>query len=164
MSEALSANFIIIAPHPDDEIIGVYEVLENSDNGITIIYGSDAQKERREEAVKLREHFKNIKVQLFQTTIPQPFLQRTNKFFFPDPHFEVHPDHRQWGFLGEQLARQGFDVIFYSVIMNAPYIHRLDDKAKEKEKLLDKIYPSQKDLWKYDKKYVLFEGRCKWIF
>lgn len=155
---------VIIAPHPDDEIIGVYEELKNKENRITIIYGSETEQNRRDEAVKLREHITNIKAQFFQTTIPQPFLQKTNTFFFPDPYFEVHPYHRQWGFMGEQLARQGFDVIFYSVIMNAPYIHSLGDEAKNKEELLNKIYPSQSDLWKYDKKYVLFEGRCKWIF
>lgn len=164
MSESLSNDVIIIAPHPDDEIIGTYEVLKENDHRITIIYGSDAEAKRREEAMLLREHIGSIKAQMFQTTVPQPFLQKTNKFYFPDPHFEVHPDHRAWGFVGEQIARQGFDVIFYSVIMNAPYIHRMGDKAKEKEELLNKIYPSQSDLWKYDKKYVLFEGRCKWIF
>jgi hypothetical protein len=162
MSEAQS--MIIVAPHPDDEIIGAYEYLDNHGLGKVIIYGSETDPKRREETKTLRECFKNIKAQLFQTTIPQPFLQKTNKFLFPDPHFEVHPDHRQWGFMGEQLARQGFDVIFYSVIMNAPYIHRLAEKAKDKEDILNKVYPSQSDLWKYDKKYVLFEGRCKWIF
>lgn len=164
MSEALSKDLVIVAPHPDDEIIGAYEILKNDKNKITIIYGSETEANRREEAIKLREQFSNINAQLFQTTIPQPFLQKTSRFFFPDPHFEIHPDHRLWGFLGEQLARQGFDVIFYSVIMSAPYIHRLGDKAKEKEELLNKVYPSQSDLWKYDKKYILFEGRCKWIF
>jgi len=157
-------NVVIIAPHPDDEIIGVYEILLDSKNNITIIYGSETPQNRREEAITLRDQIVNVNMQLFQTTIPHPFLQKTSRFYFPDPYFEVHPDHRLWGIVGEQLARQGYDVIFYSVNMNTPYIHRLGDKAEEKEKLLNKIYPSQKGLWKYEKKYILFEGRCKWIF
>lgn len=163
MSKALSEDCIIIAPHPDDEIIGVYETLIEPNNKITVIYSSDTEPKRREEALKLREYFVSVKAQLFQTTIPQPFLQRTNKFFFPDPYFEIHPDHRQWGFLGEQLARQEFDVIFYTTIMSTPYIHKVKDPL-EKKLALETVYPSQKSLWKYDHKYFIFEGKCKWIF
>jgi hypothetical protein len=47
--------------------------------------------------------------------------------------------------------------------MTAPYIKEVE-KPEEKEELLNKVYPDQKDLWKYEKKYVLFEGYCKWIF
>lgn len=163
MSEVLFKDLVIIAPHPDDEIIGAYETLVEPSNKITVIYSGDTESKRREEALKLREHFTTVKAQLFQTTIPQPYLQRNTTFYFPDPIYEIHPDHRQWGFIGESLARGGFDIIFYSVIMNAPYIHKVNDTNK-KEELLNKVYPSQKDLWKYDKKYVLFEGKCKWIF
>jgi len=157
------SEVIIISPHCDDEIIGNYEVLKNKNNRITIIYGSDTKLERRVEAITLREYFSNIKAQLFQTTIPQPFLQKTTGFFFPDPHFETHPEHRAWGFVGEQLARQGFDVTFYSTIMNSPYIHEVEYPLLKKA-ALDKVYPSQKSLWKYDHKYFIFEGKCKWIF
>lgn len=155
---------LIIAPHPDDEIIGCYEILKDTSLSIGILYAGTTEGKRREEAVKLRNHIGNIKAQLFQHTIPTSLINENTTFYFPDPIYEVHPDHRQWGFIGESLARGGMDVIFYSVIMSAPYIHRLADKADEKEELLNKVYPSQKDLWKYDKKYVLFEGRCKWMF
>jgi len=151
---------IIWAPHPDDEIIGCYEVLKRDTPAI--IYSGDIESARREEALKLREHAE-IGPQLFLMTVPPSLMQKSNTFYFPDPVEEFHPQHREVGFMGEQLARAGYDVIFYSVNMQAKYIHTAAD-ADGKRDLLEKVYPSQKDLWKYDNKYFLFEGYCKWIF
>lgn len=154
-------DVIIIAPHPDDEIIGCYEVLIKTKNPI-IIYSGDINADRRETVLKLKEEV-NCKLQLFQMTIPQTFLSKENIYYVPDPIYENHPKHREWGFLGENLARNGFDVIFYNTLMNAPYIHECKDSEK-KEELLNKVYPDQKSLWEYEKKYVLFEGYNKWLF
>ena len=151
---------IIWAPHADDEIIGCYEVLIRDHPAI--IYSGDLDNKRREEALKLREHVE-IGPQLFLMTVPPSLMQKGNTFYFPDPVEEWHPQHREVGFMGEQLARGGYNVIFYSVNMQAKYIHRAPDATAKKE-LLDKVYPSQADLWKYDNKYYLFEGYCKWIF
>ena len=151
---------IIWAPHPDDEIIGCYEVLIR--DRPAIIYSGDLDNKRREEALKLREHVE-IGPQLFLMTVPPSLMQKGNTFYFPDPIHETHPNHRATGMVGEQLARAGYDVVFYNTIMNAPYIHESPD-SKAKEDLLNKVYPSQKSLWEWEKKYVLFEGYCKWIF
>lgn len=165
MTETKKSNpeTVIIAPHCDDEIIGCFEQLTNSSNNLVIIYSGDADSERREKAMKLKEKVPNIKSQIFQLSIPQPFLNLQNKFFFPDPSYEIHPKHREWGFIGEQLARQGFDVTFYNTLMNAPYIHE-SQKPDDKKFLLDEIYPDQKSLWEYDHRYYLFEGYVKWVF
>ena len=32
---------VIIAPHPDDELIGCFEILDDPNQKITIIYGAD---------------------------------------------------------------------------------------------------------------------------
>jgi len=154
---------LIIAPHPDDEIIGCYEILERESN-ILVLYSSDVDVHRKEEALKLKDEIQNVKGQLFQNSIPPPFLSKkeTTTFYFPDPVNEIHPTHRAWGINGESLARSGFDVIFYTTIMNVPYIHEVN--SDKKESLLNKIYSSQKSLWEYEKKFVLFEGRCKWLF
>ncbi len=149
---------IIIAPHPDDEIIGCYKYLKEAN---LIIYDGDTPLERREEALNLKNHFEVN--QLFLKSIPPNLYDTKNKFFFPDPIYEIHPLHRSWGFVGEQMARIGLDVTFYNTMMNAPYIHEVKD-TKGKELLLDKIYPSQKSLWEYEKKYILFEGYNKWLF
>lgn len=150
---------IIIAPHPDDEIIGCFEAMR--DHAI-IIYDGDTPKERREEALKLRKHYPQIK-QLFQKSIPPQLKNSINMFYFPDPVYEVHPLHRYWGCIGEQMAREGAFVIFYNTTMTAPYIHEVGNVNK-KEAILNEVYESQKSLWRYEKKYVLFEGYCKWMF
>jgi len=155
-------DLIIIAPHPDDEIIGAYKYLTKENAFPIIIYSADLDAKRKESTLKLKEHVE-CKVQLFQMTVPQPFLQPGNKFLFPDPIYELHPHHRAWGFMGEQMARNGFDVTFYSTNMNSPHIHEVA-KPNEKRELLEKVYPDQKSLWEFDHKYFLFEGYYKWMF
>jgi hypothetical protein len=156
------SQIVIVAPHPDDEIIGCYSVL-SGEKSIVIIYSSNVEARRKEEALNLKDERSNVKAQLFQNSIPPHFHKKDINFYFPDPSTELHPDHRVLGMMGEQYARQGFDVTFYTTNMQTPYIHEIKD-WKTKEALLNKVYPSQADLWKYEKKYVLFEGFCKWIF
>lgn len=151
---------VIIAPHPDDEIIGCHKYLIQT-NPI-IIYDGDTSNDRREETQNLRKHVQ-VKIQMFQKSIPPNFINKDTVLYFPDPSYEIHPLHRKWGSIGESIARDGFNVIFYNTNMNAPYIHEVGNPSV-KESLLNTIYPSQSDLWKYEKKYVLFEGYSQWLF
>jgi hypothetical protein len=165
MSEGVERkkSTIIIAPHPDDEIIGCFEKIRSASGHLVIIYSGDIDADRRETVLKLKEKLDHVNLQLFQNSIPQPFLNVQNSFYFPDPIYEIHPKHREWGSIGESMARTGFDVTFYNTNMNAPYIHEVN-KPEDKRYLLEEVYPDQETLWKYDHKYFLFEGYCKWIF
>ncbi len=156
------SDTVIIAPHADDELIGCYEILADEDIRPVIIYtDEDMSKERQKEVKGIREHF-TIKGQMFCTSIPPQFLNPTNTFYFPGPD-EIHPAHRTQATIGEALARQGLNVIFYSTNMNVSWIKEETFPNRKKE-MLDKIYPSQSDLWKYDHKYFLFRGFNKWLF
>lgn len=157
-------DYVIIAPHPDDELIGCFEIINKEENKIIIIYTEVVEKNRRDEALKLKEYFpKSIQAQLFGQEIPSELLHLNNTFLFPDPIYETHPAHRIWGSYGEKLLRyDNFDVVFYNTNMIAPYIHEVRTPEK-KEYSLDEVYLSQKSLWYTQKKYVIFEGRVKWM-
>jgi len=147
---------IIIAPHPDDEIIGMYEILVKE--RCTIFYTESVNETRRKEA-EILKFCELVENQYFSDNIPGEMEAR---FYFPDPYFEVHPAHRKWGAIGERMLRMGYDVIFYSTQMSAPYIHEVKESDKKMD-LLNMIYSSQKSLWEYDHRYFLFEGRCQWL-
>jgi len=154
----MAGDEIIIAPHYDDEIIGCFEILERR----PIVVYTDPHDPRRAESEKLFKEHRLVKAQYFSFNLPPNLLDPNNTYYFPDPIYEFHPSHRKWGAVGESMLRSGFDIIFYSIQMNAPYIHEVENSI-EKWKLLDLVYPSQKSLWDHDKKYYLFEGRCKWL-
>jgi len=155
-------EFVIIAPHPDDEILGNFEVLMNPIIKPIIIYTEDVDQKRREESLTLKKHVDNIQVQMFQKSIPPIFLNPNNILYFPDHLNETHPIHRKWGAFGEELFRQGFNIIFYTTNMNTPYMHEVKE-FKQKRHLLEKVYPSQKSLWRYEHKYFLYEGRYQFL-
>ena len=155
------SEVIIIAPHPDDECIGLWEILTDPEIKPIIIYTADVGEPRKEEALKLKEYC-DIKVQLYQHSIPTHFLTPDNVFYMPDPIYETNPEHRLQGSIGEQMVRGGLNVIFYSINMNVPYSHEVFN-FEEKKKMLNEVYPSQKDLWEYEAKYYLFEARYQWL-
>jgi hypothetical protein len=145
---------IIIAPHADDEIIGCFSILKR---GVPwILFGTPLGVK---EAKVSANYFGFQPLQI--SDLPQ-FMKKESTFFFPDPYFELHPLHRQLGALGEKLFREGEDVIFYTTNMNTPYI-RETEKRDEKLEAMNYCYPEKSDLWKYEHKFYLFEGHCKWI-
>jgi hypothetical protein len=144
---------IIVAPHPDDEIIGCYSILMKHD--VLVLYANLDAVMLAPEFLKF--HYKQCKESLFEG-----YINRGVRFYFPDPYFETHHEHRRWGAFGEHLLRTGEDVVFYSVNMQAPYVHDCPNVA-HKSYCLNRVYSDKNDLWKYDHKYFLFEGYCKWI-
>jgi len=160
--EKKDGEIVIIAPHCDDELIGCYKVITEAKYPPVIIYTGQIDAKRRKESLKLKDST-GIAMQFYTVDIPPILVNPATKFYFPDPAYETHPEHRKWGFIGEGFARGGFDVTFYNTNMNAPYLYEVPSPDKKRE-LLEEVYPSQKSLWKYDHKYFLFEGYCRWIF
>ena len=149
---------IIVAPHADDEIIGCFHILTTSNNLLVLFDNLKAWDEAKESS----DYFQ------FEKEIITDALYKlrwaNHRFFFPDPYFELHPLHRKLGAIGESFVREDREnVFFYTTNMNAPYIRELQN-GDRKQVALDSCYPDKKSLWKYDHKYFLFEGHCKWVF
>lgn len=149
---------IIIAPHADDEVIGCFDVLM-SKTVTTVLYGNEKE---LDQSAKSANAFK------FNPEVFDPELLRSKAhpqmmLFFPDPNYELHPDHKMFGNLGIEYNRQGLNVVFYVTNMLAPYIFERKDPEK-KMAFLNNVYHWKKDLWQYDYKYFLFEGYAKYYF
>src|SRR6056297_158099 len=147
-------DIVIVAPHPDDEIIGCHSFLKDV---TCICFGTPMS---QAELYRLSDAFMCATIQAKEPKVEN--LPKAGLYLFPDPYFETHPLHRQWGLVGELMMRQyGYHVLFYTVNMRAPYIFEVPH-PEEKRKALDIMYPEKSDLWVYEHKYFLFEGYCEW--
>lgn len=148
-------KYVIVAPHADDEIIGCYELLETRLVDLVVTTSTKSIIEMMPSS----EYF-GFSVRLMDD---YPFDSVENRIFvFPDPVYEMHPEHRKLGSLGEVFLRAGQPVIFYSTNMLSPYIHEVK-QPEIKLKCLNTLYPNKKALWKYEHKYFLFEGYTQWL-
>lgn len=159
---------IVLAPHPDDELIGCYEIVSDRYKDVLVWYCELVDTPLRKDHSTLLLNKSLVREQQFlNSSIDRMFsllseIKGEKMLLAPDPYFETHPDHRKWGAAAEEYLRMGNDVMFYSTNMQAPYIHKVKRPAEKKE-LLDFVYPEQSSMWRYDHRYFLFEGRCKWI-
>lgn len=157
----MSKNIIIVAPHADDEIIGCWGLFARE--SVEAVYYGPTTPEREVEAKAFCQAF-GVRYVLVSVDKLLNLLGpgQRGAVYFPDPVFETHPVHRMCGAIGERLLRAGRDVVFYSTNMVAPYIYEVPF-SKEKKQVLEKYYPSQRNLWRFDHKYFLFEGYCRWL-
>lgn len=163
----MNSRTLIVSPHPDDEIIGCWEVLTKSRKTV-VFFTETTTREREKEVKQLTKEFSIDFCRFYNSdydSLVRDLVKDYKKFtiYFPDPYFEKHFAHRLVGSIGERLARMKFDVVFYSVNMEAPYIHEVKNPELKRDCLL-RVYPSQSSLFDREKKYELFEGLCKWIF
>lgn len=156
---------VIVAPHADDEIIGCYSVL--CTGKVRIVAFPFANSVAVDEARAAQTMFQ-FATELFEgaqnlLVLAQIAFRERGLIFFPDPVYELHPEHRVIGAMGEQILRRSYpNVVFYSTNMNAPYIRESHDVAG-KQKALNACYIKKRSLWEYDHRYFLFEGQTRWL-
>ena len=155
----MEGQYIIFAPHADDEVIGCYEILQQKKVGLVVFDNL----EHVHEALKCSEHFKFsvMDMEAFIKLLIDHKMQRCEGLFVPDPHFELHPLHKDFAALPSLLNEfnhSPIPVYYYSTNMNTPYLREVKDSVG-KLAALNKFYPQKKSLWEYDHKYFLFESQ-----
>lgn len=142
---------IIIAPHPDDELIGCYKVLK-AGQVKAVVYLFELTEARMKEARRVGQHFG------FKPIFQNPLQRHTmtaDEIYVPT--FEdMHPQHKQALYWALDNA-QG-KLVYYTIDKTIPFDVLTPQERSEKRKLLDEFYSSQKLLWERDEKYILFEG------
>lgn len=147
-------KYIILAPHPDDELIGCWRLLEA---GLVaeVWYFFDIDHTRMVELVKLSEYYK---FGLNFINIEKPNIYRPYKdtiILIPNIN-DIHPQHKQVNIWAKKYFEK-YKKQYYSVDMNTTFDILPSFDSLSKQKLLLQFYPSQAKLFE-NEKYFLFES------
>ena len=146
----MKRNHFIIAPHPDDELIGCFSLLSSMQVRAVCYLSGRSDSQRYEEAINCGQHFG------FAVQFDTPFFHPSDILVLPSIT-DSHPEHK--------LANQKFRTIshakkFYSVDLqesNTKTVLSVQDQYA-KRLALDTMYPSQANLWATNASYYLFES------
>ena len=146
--------YILICPHPDDELIGAFSLIKKG--LIDKVVYIDPPPARYERAIRVgKESGFIVEKSEFKDFYAYLESNPSHTFLVPDSA-DNHLLHQAINL----VARQSICCLgYYSTDMNTGYTRELrkEDK-KQKLAALNKFYPDQKSLWVNDWKYWLFEG------
>lgn len=143
-------SWLVLAPHPDDELIGCWSVRDL----ISHVWFAEHEASRMAEATAVASHFRwevltgELVIPAGITTLLMPAIT------------DSHPLHKEVNRRYRGLSRSSStNVKFYSVdLQDNP--RKVELPALEqvaKRKALDFFYPSQGSLWESNNSYFLFE-------
>ena len=145
---------IIIAPHPDDCLIGCYSLIKKG--LIDKIVYLDATPERYDYAKEAGKQL-GFRVAFLRYRYLIDFLQKNSKDTFLVP--DIADTHLLHKFTNCAGRLSGCGLGYYTTEMNTGYTKELSERDKEEKRaMLNKYYPDQKSLWENDWRYFLFEG------
>lgn len=161
--------YLILAPHPDDEIIGNFELIRDYSPEIMVIWFKDylgndeyIRRVRMSEAYRVAERY-DFEYEWYDNVVE--FIQDAEKFAYDFDYILVpdikdgHEHHRLVNSAGYIVfKRYGLRFVEYTTRMNTEYV-RGCRYPEEKLKAL-KMYESQSWLWNSgDARWWMFEGR-----
>lgn len=147
---------LILSPHIDDELIGCYEVLDGfskfkeQGDSLDVIWLFEATRNRIAEGYALASHFS------FQPMICN--IDQAKVYVEANGYDNIYVPCRQDGHVAHKVVNTHFRkyaTYFYSVDMVRRNPLSLKD-AQYKQALLDRFYPSQRQLWDSNAAYYLF--------
>lgn len=150
----MSKDYVIFAPHVDDEVIGCYQYLQKK-MVREVYYFHDITTSRMKEAMMASQLFS------FDPHFPpdKPKLRDTDIILVPNiADYHPHHKHVNW-FAKNQFPNH--KKMFYSVDMNVPFEVLMEGQQVSKKEILMSLYPSQRSLFEADAKYYLFESALR---
>jgi len=162
---------IIIAPHPDDELIGCYGILQRAERVLVVLpsWATTCARGKETEAVLQKTGVlgKRHTLCFGLSAIIGKRFPTVPVVWLPDPNYETHPQHKE-AFSTYSKYINGGSCLFmdtstifglYSTQMNTPYLHELRPSASKQKEELATLYKSQKGYFKQHNDSFFFEGR-----
>lgn len=147
-------KFVVIAPHPDDELIGCFTLFEKGLVEKVIYINSDTKRGLKAQQLAHKFEFSTEFVNLKHFSSNYRF--NSKKIYLVPALTDIHFLHRVVNIITRLKTKR---IGYYTTEMNTFFTRVLDKKtAERKRKTLDKYYHDQKSLWQYEWKYFLFEG------
>ena len=161
---------IIVAPHPDDELIGCFELLYEKPSTCTVIVFEKIldeiiSKERIRESQLMGEHLGyNVIVFvdpiLFKNIIRNELFWKPNEIilWLPEQNEHYHHSYVTYVLLDLKRSYEELTLGFYTVKMNTSYTRR-SKYGDLKMKYAYTFFPSQKEFFDNNQHVFIFEGR-----
>lgn len=140
---------IILAAHPDDEVIGCFRILKQ---GVDVVYYFVWDDLRKQEALTVSQYFGFTPI--FLAYDGKISVSSNDTVYVPCKE-ELHPAHLAINMKARKLKCK---KIYYSIEKNIPFISLNRKEKIEKEQILNTYYKSQRFLWENNKKYIFFEA------
>lgn len=145
-----TGNYVILAPHIDDELIGCFSLLRK---GLVsdVYYFYDLDEQRIEEAKRLAKNlgFTPHFLESYPYTFPE------DKILLLPNIADLHPHHKN---INTTYRREPNEKVYYSIDMNVKNRVLGEKERSDKLDLLRTYYPSQSKLIEGNDKYHLFES------
>jgi len=141
---------LIVAPHPDDELIGCYSILKDSTRRTDVLVLNDLTPERIKELQACSKAY-NFNILDAKSVNANLQIKAYQEVYVPSRN-DWHAEHKKAN--REYLE---YATHYYSVDMVNGKPLPLKDRLG-KQNALNTLYPSQSALWLKDEKYFLFEA------
>jgi len=155
------ARVLIISPHNDDAAIGCYLFLTGQlelggvgvgSSEVALLVDRSRGELRGNRYVEVVRFAQELGLELVFDSPEEEF----DLVLAPSPE-SSHPLHKYWAWRAIDFKCKS--LAYYSVDMREWWVRPLPlDCALKKREFLDKYFPAESELWRFDAKYFLFEG------